>query len=151
MKIVAISDSHGNKSGVEKLFEQNKFDYLFFLGDGIKDLGDYIYLSNVYAVSGNCDFLSNYPNERIFTLNGIKFLITHGNKYSVKQTLNYLKEKAMQEEVDIVLFGHTHNKFIEKFNNILFINPGSFQMREKGIILDIDDNKNIKIDDFVLE
>jgi len=151
VKIAVISDSHGNKSGIEKLFEQNNFDYLFFLGDGIKDLGDYIYLSNVYAVSGNCDFFSDYPNERIFSLNEIKFLITHGNKYSVKQSLNLLKEKALQEEAHIVLFGHTHNKYIEEYHNVLFINPGSFQMREKGIILDINEKKNIKFEEFALE
>ena len=57
MKIVIISDSHGNKLAIDTVFKTIEFDYLFFLGDGLNDLGDYIYLDNVIAVSGNCDFL----------------------------------------------------------------------------------------------
>ena len=80
MKIVVISDSHGNSIGIDKIFQNIKFDYLFYLGDGLNDLGNYIFLDNVFAVSGNCDFFSDYPNEREFNLNNIKFLITHGNR-----------------------------------------------------------------------
>ena len=90
MRLVVISDSHGNSLGIDKIFKTLEFDYLFFLGDGLSDVGDYIYLENVYAVSGNCDFFSNIPNEREFYLNNIKFFITHGNKYFVKSSLNFL-------------------------------------------------------------
>ena len=64
MRIMLISDSHGNKLGIDKIFSTQKFDYLFFMGDGLNDLGDYIYLDNVFAVSGNCDFFSKVDNEK---------------------------------------------------------------------------------------
>ena len=145
MKIAVISDSHGNKKGVDKVFENGNFDYLFFLGDGINDLGLYKNLDNVFAVSGNCDFFSSVPSERIFELNGIKFLITHGNKFGVKGTLGALISYAKEMNVDYVFYGHTHNQKIEQFGNIYYINPGSFQKNSSnvstGLIIDIDKNK----------
>lgn len=133
MKLIVISDSHGNGVGIEKIFETMKFDYLIFLGDGIKDLKLYQNLKNVIAVSGNCDFFSDVPNERVVNLDGTLILITHGNKYGVKSTLNHLKEKAKEERADIVLFGHTHIPYVEEWNNIYFANPGTFQRKPNGM------------------
>ena len=155
MKIIIISDSHGNKLAIDNIFKNYQFDYLFFLGDGINDLGDYIYLDNVYAVSGNCDFFSNIPNEREFVIGGIKFFITHGNKYFVKSNLNFLKEKACSENIDFVLFGHTHNQTIEKYSLTTFINPGSFHKNSSGKsvgkILDIESKDKYIISDLIIE
>jgi len=154
MKIVVISDSHGNKLAIDQIFKNYKFDYFFFLGDGINDLGDYIYLDNVYAVSGNCDFFSNVPNEREFVINNIKFLITHGNKYFVKSNLNFLKERVCCENIDFVLFGHTHNPIVEKYSTTTFINPGSFMKnttgKSVGIILDIESREKYTINEIII-
>ena len=87
MKILVVSDSHGNKKGIEKIFQTLQFDYFLFLGDGLKDLGDYIYLDNVFAVAGNCDYFSSEPIERVFNANGVLIFYTHGHKYSVKSSL----------------------------------------------------------------
>ena len=65
MRILLVSDSHGNRDGIEKLIENEQFDYLFFLGDGLSDLGLYDNIENIIAVSGNCDFFSVVPNESI--------------------------------------------------------------------------------------
>ena len=132
MKIVIISDSHGNKKGINNLFDQVKFDYLIFLGDGIGDLGDYKYLDNVYFVAGNCDFFSNDPNEQIITIGGKKFFITHGNKYGVKGRLDMIKSKGDELGVDFVCFGHTHSQCIETYNGKYLLNPGSFQKKSNG-------------------
>ena len=155
MKIVVISDSHGNSIGIDKIFQNIKFDYLFYLGDGLNDLGNYIFLDNVFAVSGNCDFFSDYPNEREFNLNNIKFLITHGNRYFVKKSLSYLQEKAILENIDFVFYGHTHNKMVDSCNGSYLINPGSFHKdsfgKSKGLILDIKSKTDFKIDDLIID
>lgn len=143
MKIVVISDSHGNSTGIDKIFKELDFDYLFFLGDGLKDLGDYLYLDNVYAVSGNCDFFSIEPNEKEFILNEVKFFITHGNAYGVKYSLHSLMSEGKNRGVDFVLFGHTHNKYIEEFDNLKVLNPGTFK-NNQGVILEIEKD-NYKI------
>lgn len=129
MKIIVISDSHGNREGIDKIFKFINFDYLIFLGDGLKDLGDYVYLDNVIAVCGNCDLFSDMPDTRIFNAEGKLILITHGHKFGVKSTLNHLKEKAKEENCDIALFGHTHVPYIENWHDIYIANPGTFQRK----------------------
>lgn len=144
MKIAIISDSHGERRGINRLFERNDFDYLFFLGDGLNDLGTYVNLDNVFAVSGNCDFFSSYPNERVFNLEGTKFLITHGNKYGVKRSMDNIVKVAKTLGVKVVCFGHTHNVFMEEIDGILFLNPGSFLGiggSSAGLMLELDGDK----------
>lgn len=146
MKIAVISDSHGNIVGIDKLFSEKTFDYLFFLGDGIGDLGLYKNLENVYTVSGNCDFFSSEPNERIFELDGLKFLITHGNRFGVKHNIAPLVSYAKECGVDYVFYGHTHNQKIEQIGGIYYINPGSFSCHSStGLILDIEKNNDMKV------
>ena len=132
MRIILVSDSHGNRDSLERLIENEKFDYLFFLGDGLNDLGLYDNLENVIAVSGNCDFFSVIPNERILQIGGYSILVTHGNKYSVKSSLSKIKEKAESEGVNLVFFGHTHKPTIEIINNIYYLNPGTFYKNSYG-------------------
>lgn len=151
MKLVLISDSHGNKSGIDKLFSTFQFDYLFFMGDGLGDIGLYENLDNVVVVSGNCDFFSRVPNERILELEDLKVLVTHGNKYGVKLGLGKLIEKAKQEEVDLVFYGHTHVRKYEKIGDIYFINPGKFAKNSGnescGIIVNIEEGE-VRIEEF---
>ena len=153
MKIAIISDSHGNKNAINKLFNQIDFDYLFFLGDGLGDLGDYKYLENVYYVAGNCDFFSNEVNEKVIFLDKYKFFITHGNKYGVKHTLDIIKDRGDELGVDFVCFGHTHNQLIDSYNGKYLLNPGSFQKKSNnkssGLILEIE--KDIVVRSFSVE
>ena len=132
MRLLVISDSHGNKAGINKIFENESFDYMFFLGDGLSDLGTYINLENVFAVSGNCDFFSKVINEKTIELEGFKIFFTHGNKYGVKSSLTHLIERGKEVGAHIVLYGHTHRKSIENIDGIYFINPGKFYPNYEG-------------------
>ena len=146
MKIVVISDSHGNRVGIDNIFQKIKFDYLFFLGDGLQDLGTYINLDNVIAVSGNCDYFTDVENELDFIIDGKKFFITHGNKYGVKYSMNSLCKKANELGVDFCFYGHTHRQIVENIDGVYYINPGSFQRGKlDGLIIEID--KDIQIFD----
>ena len=132
MKLILLSDSHGNKKAIDKIFEKESFDYLFFMGDGLSDLGTYINLENVYAVSGNCDFFSKVENEKVLDLCGYKIFLTHGNRYGVKSNLNLLVERAQEVGANLVFYGHTHRKHIEKIGETYFINPGKFYPNYEG-------------------
>lgn len=126
MTIILISDSHGNKAGIDRIFNTLEFDYLFFTGDGLGDMGDYSYLENVYTVCGNCDFFSREVIDREVEIGGYKIFMTHGHKYGVKLGLSKLVEKAKEVGAQIVFYGHTHIQKIENIDNIYFINPGKF-------------------------
>ncbi len=132
MRIILVSDSHGNKDGFEKLMTNEKFDYLFFLGDGLSDIGLYDNMENIIAVSGNCDFFSVVPNERVINIGKYKIFATHGNSYGVKGGLAKIQARAEEEMVNFVFFGHTHKPTIELINNIYYLNPGTFCKNSSG-------------------
>jgi len=132
MKLLLISDSHGSSRAINSLFDSQEFDYLFFLGDGLSDLGTYVNLDNVFYVSGNCDFFSREQGEKFIELEGKKIFYTHGNKYGVKSTLNKLVDRAEELGADFCFYGHTHKQKIEKIGNIYYINPGSFHKNMAG-------------------
>ena len=87
MRICVVSDSHGRKKSLEELVGSNNFDYIFFLGDGLSDLRG-IDSDKIKKVSGNCDFFSSIAETQVFTIRGIKILITHGHKFKVKVNTN---------------------------------------------------------------
>ena len=124
-KVIVISDSHGNKKAIDKIFEEFEFDHLLFLGDGISDLGIYANDERVKVVRGNCDFFSNEKVDNCVVVDNVVIFMTHGDKYGVKSTLRYLYDQVKELKPDIVCFGHTHQFFNQLIDNILFLNPGS--------------------------
>ncbi len=108
IKIVVVSDSHGNPKAIDKVFNTVKFDYLIFLGDGLSDLGCYANLENVLKVRGNCDFFSRTDDYLIKQLGGLKFFCCHGDAYGVKRGTQKIVSAGKLLNADVVIFGHTH-------------------------------------------
>lgn len=116
MNLLVFSDSHGRGSNMlEALSRQiKKPDAIIFLGDGLRDIS-YCEFGDIplFAVSGNCDTFSFYgkgiaEDQIVMTLGGKRIMMTHGDLYGVKSGLGRLVKVADEREVDIVLFGHTH-------------------------------------------
>ncbi len=126
--ILVLSDTHGVK--IKMAAAVHRFpeaDMIFHLGDTSRD-ADYIRtLTNkpVYSVRGNCDLNSITEAELILSVEGVKFLLVHGHKQSVKSSLLGLKLYAQEKEVDAVLFGHTHIPTEQYIDGICLYNPGS--------------------------
>ena len=146
MQIGVISDTHGHKQMVKKVMQVlNHMDLIIHLGDNVEDVKEIekFYHGNIINVRGNCDFTVDVPPERIEIIEGKKFLITHGHRYNVKYDLSRLRYRALEEEADIVLFGHTHISEIAYEDGIYFVNPGSPSLPRNGFksaaIIDIND------------
>ncbi len=126
MKIAIVSDTHQQWENVLAAIQTENVDYLFFLGDLLSDgyaLGENLAIP-YQMVSGNCDIISQAPEEVLFTLAGVKFLLCHGHRYQVKEGFNKLYYRGMEMGVDIICFGHTHQSvYIE--SEVILINPGS--------------------------
>ena len=129
MKIAVMSDTHGNvQLAVNALIQNGTVDRLIHLGDHFRDaieIGDKTGC-HVDAVSGNTD-LDSEPwadREKLLELDGVRIFITHGDIYKVKQGIDRLLEKAIENDVRVALFGHTHIPMKRKIANILFLNPG---------------------------
>lgn len=126
--IVVLSDTHGYRQAINKLyglFKEN--DYIIHLGDGNRDMLEVYrdFPKKTYVCQGNCDYSTIYSkSEWEIQIEGCKFFCTHGHKYSVKTTLEYLTEEAKKRNASAALYGHTHIATIEKKDNILICNPG---------------------------
>lgn len=129
--IVAFSDSHNLPltESFEKILAEA--DYIFFLGDGLQGLSKYFVKDNFYAVKGNCDFMS-FDKEMEVEIEGVKFLLTHGNRYRVKSSDSDLFYRAKEVGAQCVLFGHTHISAFEKHEDVCIINPGSISCPRLG-------------------
>ncbi|HXR48652.1 MAG TPA: metallophosphoesterase family protein [Candidatus Limnocylindrales bacterium] len=77
----------------------------------------------VTAVSGNTDDPAlRYAAAKTVELAGRKFFIQHIVR---PHDLNEdLKRRLARERPDVVVFGHTHQRFCESLNGVLYFNPG---------------------------
>ncbi|HHU83600.1 MAG TPA: YfcE family phosphodiesterase [Clostridiales bacterium] len=151
-KILVISDSHGSVKKIEKALADNfSCKYLIFLGDGTDDIKNAEDLNQnriKYVVRGNCDRL-DYFNPLLLTANidGVKFYITHGHQEKIKEVgTDIIESRAMSEDCDIALFGHTHSYANIDFCNLKLLNPGSIRDNNCYLVLTVDNGKLVDIE-----
>ena len=71
--------------------------------------------------------------ENVFRLHGHKIAMTHGHNQHVERGVDVLKYWALQNEADVVLYGHTHVPFVEQSSQMTVLNPGSISRpRQSG-------------------
>ena len=137
MEALIISDTHGKKENIIRLIKEHpNTKYLLFCGDGLKDLegleSRFPFLT-VCSVRGNCDLFADEPEERLFTLEGVRILMIHGHTYGVKGGIGAALSYAKKKEADILLFGHTHipreECACDGDRYITLFNPGSLSER----------------------
>ncbi len=130
VKILLISDTHSHvRDAVEIIRREGDFDLFFHMGDTYQDavkIQDESGLS-MKAVSGNMDELRTGPNVEVFSLEGIRFLLTHGDMFQVSQGLQVLDLEAERCGADVVCFGHTHIPCDTVINTRHFFNPGALR------------------------
>lgn len=144
MRILVLSDIHGNIDVLNKVIDNEYYDNIIFLGDMYgyhelfsgEEVKNKLYSLNAIMVRGNCDNVLplNIPEIMNFKLNNITFTITHGHKY------NQLNNTYNQ---DILLLGHTHVGMINNVDNYIIANPGSIAKPRDGSLASyiiIDDN-----------
>lgn len=131
-KIGVFSDTHGSIDHLEFFLDKlGCLDSIFHLGDYVRDAEP---LSNrlgtgYVAVRGNCDPWSDIPTERIIEWNGNRILLLHGHTKSEKVSLYY---SALAQNCNCILYGHTHFASIERYQDILIVNPGSLSLPRGG-------------------
>lgn len=112
-KYVIFSDVHGRRDRVQELLARHRdANGFLFLGDGLCDLDESLFAANgcaLVCVRGNCDvFALDTPEETMLDLGGVRLLLTHGHRYSVKSGLARALAVASKRGADALLFGHTH-------------------------------------------
>lgn len=117
-KIGIISDTHGLlRPEVMEILKT--CDCIFHGGDINKPeiLDQLRPLASIYAVRGNNDkeWVEGLARTLRFSIEGVEFFMTH-NKKDVAWNL---------ENVQVVIFGHTHKYLEQKIDGRLWLNPGS--------------------------
>lgn len=133
MKLVLASDNHRDLESLQWIVKQHPdADRLLHLGDSelseetLSELG-------FVGVKGNYPFEPKFPMDLMMNFDGVRTLLTHGHKYSVKMGLYALVEAALSVGAKMVFFGHTHDPIIRTYENILFVNPGSCASSRSGV------------------
>ena len=101
MKVLVLSDSHGNISNMLQAVERETPRMILHLGDCWRDgerLHDRYPDLPFEQVPGNCDFRAFQPAAGT---------------------------GAKEKDLDLFLFGHTHKPLVDMRGKTLFLNPGS--------------------------
>lgn len=148
MRVLLVSDTHGRNGNFEKLIRLiDSIDLIFHMGDleGSEGYLEDLAPCPIYMVSGNNDFFTNVPAQRIVPLEGHRIFMVHGHRQGVSYDTEGVKELARENDCDYVFFGHTHRPLIDQNDpDIIAVNPGSLShprqenRKPSYILLDID-------------
>lgn len=148
MRILVLSDSHGNIKNMMTAAARTQPDMILHLGDYVRD-GDKLKLLypsvSLLQVEGNCDAcdLPGAPLTRTLEPDGHRIFMTHGHQYHVKNDLLALWYAAGEENAELVLFGHTHIPYHESTGGLTLLNPGSIgsSVRPTYAVIETDSKK----------
>ncbi len=133
MKLLVVSDNHGEKALLEQLKVKyaNEVDALIHCGDSELAEDDEA-MADWIVVRGNCDYDDRYVEEKVIELSAETIFITHGHLYNVKMNELQLFYKSKEVGATAVFFGHTHLLGAEQIEGIIFVNPGSLSYPRGG-------------------
>ena len=131
MKVGVLSDTHVPaiaRSLPAVVFEIFKgVDLILHAGDIVEMsvLDELRTIAPVEAVAGNMDGLEvhvNLPYKKIIPLGKFSAGLIHG-KYKIDVQREMIRKEF--DDVDLIVYGHSHTPFWGKVNGIYFLNPGS--------------------------
>jgi len=119
-------------------------DLILHLGDNSKDCDAIVdEFPNIMlrSVRGNCDYSFSGLAHDEFMLEGKNFFMTHGHNFSVKTGLTGIIRIAVERNVDVLLFGHTHIPYNATVEGVLVVNPGSIGLGKTYAILELENGE----------
>lgn len=160
MRIGVVSDTHSKPLPGQMLEDFRTVDLIIHAGD-FCEVADYEVLSKikeVRGVQGNMDcpaIRKIFPRRQVFSCGGVHIGLYHGEG-PPKTLMEKVQGEFKNDNVDVVIFGHSHQSLNEKNGDVLYFNPGSpndkvfapycsygiLDISEKGII-----GKIIKVKD----
>lgn len=125
MKVLITSDTHGRFDILKRIRDQHQDINMHI------DAGDLVLTQKEFdslkltAVKGNTDLYLELPLQQIVKIDELKVLLVHGHIQNVKYGLEKLINYAQTLQVDVVIYGHTHEQKMIAINGITYINPGA--------------------------
>lgn len=128
MRILVLSDSHGNIDNMIRSVELTTPNVILHLGDCQRDaqqLQQIFPAIPMQSVSGNCDWGSLEAPEILTEYNGVKILMMHGHTRRVKASALSAVLAAKESGAQVLLYGHTHCPLVDYDGSLWILNPGS--------------------------
>lgn len=145
MKILLVSDSHGNNAALDELaIKYPHMDLYLHAGDSAS-MGWSI--QPFESVLGNCDYYDNFPSHMKLPIPGGFLWMQHRPQVDLKM----LKENGVR----LFIHGHTHKRRLETIEGITFVNPGALSFARDDYdlsyaIIEINDG-NIAVNFYQME
>ena len=115
MKILLVSDSHGNNEALEQLaLKYPNMDFYLHLGDSESD--EFL-IRPFISVRGNCDYYYDFQDYLVIPT-------PMGNIFACHKPIISLSE-LNRHEAKFFISGHTHVRHHDVKNGIVYINPGA--------------------------
>lgn len=133
MKVVILSDTHMPKKAKklpDRLTEELKeAELILHAGDWqtldvVKELEQYAPVEGVAGNVDNEEIIERFGQKKTVQAGDITIGLVHGDGKS-KTTTKRAWEAFQGEEVDILVFGHSHIPFHESYGKTVMFNPGS--------------------------
>jgi len=136
-RIAIVADTHGNIDGVrESLSAADNISGVFHLGDGVLDGKRAAQESGLefWGVCGNEDYGVDVPESLFIKTDGWSILMTHGHQWDLnpyqsiqeqERNMDRLALNARRIGAACLLFGHTHQCYLENRKGVVLCNPGS--------------------------
>lgn len=133
MKIVVIADTHMPKKGKQLpsrlIQELDTTDLIIHAGDWSSmsvyhELYEFAPVTGVYGNVDHEDVKEHFPLSELLEISGHKIGITHGHGEK-KTTEKRALEMFADNEVDVIIFGHSHIPMQRYSKRTLLLNPGS--------------------------
>ena len=156
MRYLIVSDLHGSVSGMKRLSDivkKEKPDVLWMLGDmlhGAHDEDDRRVAfelktlpCGLVGVRGNCDFSSDEKLLNISLPMSRKIDFGVHSVYLIHRLPSFMLPPG-----DVLMYGHTHYKRLEKIKGSILFNPGSIGLpRDDGPGYGVFDEKRLILKD----
>jgi len=133
MKVLVLSDTHipeRAKDLPKKLYQELEDASLIIHAGDFTEWWVFERLQGfapLKAVKGNMDTLEvkeKLPEKDIFEFEGIRIGLIHGYG-SPTETHRMVKEAFQDEDLKLIVYGHTHQPRVEKVGDVTWLNPGS--------------------------
>ena len=128
MKLLILSDSHGDVGTLVDIVEKERPDEIIHLGDCWRDAETLTFAypdTPMSMVPGNCDDCFGKKGKLVLERDGIKILLAHGHQWRVKSGPALALEAGREEGTDILLYGHTHEADCWQDGDMWVMNPGT--------------------------
>lgn len=122
MKIIVVSDTHGDTSFLEVLPRMYP-DCHLFLHAGDSELSEEM-LSPFISVKGNCDYYIT-RKALIKEIMGVRIFMIHGDHTLLD--LDMLAAYGKNNDANIVIHGHTHIPYYNVCDGVHILCPGSIR------------------------